>query len=398
MLHVTLNAKSEIRNAKYYPIYPTKMTLDHVDYNTLDQAKNAFIKASKSTVDFAKKYGFIPPSGFGASANVFSLDLSPYIKSGARSLSITLLPEGLGTSDDARPGDLNPKELEKFWYNIGIKTVAVMTNDAASTGMQTVLISLYLPSSNPELVFNQHFMKGFLKGFVNGCKTVGCVYFSGETPQLKNKIYPGKLDIAGALFGLMPAKMKPIDGQDLKAGDKIVFIESSGPHDNGFTSLRQLAEHLQDGYRTKLESGKEYWKAINAPTVLYTPLVQAILSAGIQPTNVEPISGHGWQKIMRSKKPLKYVIHKVLPVPEVFKFVQDSARLSTKEMISIFNYGVGLAVFVKSQKEAEKVVEIARKNKLKAVVAGEVQSSKQREVVVEPWAVKLTGEKFLLRQ
>lgn len=376
----------------------TKKGLDHVNYDVLDKAKNAFIEASKSTVKFAEKYGFIPEAGFGASANVFSLDLSQFIKGGEKRLNVTLLPEGLGTSDDARPDDLTEKQLEQFWYNIGIKTVAVMTNDAASTGMQTVLISLYLPSSQPEVVFSPAFMKGFLKGFVSGCKTVGCVYFSGETPQLKNKIYPGKLDIAGALFGLMPVGAKPIDSRRLGVGDKIVFIESSGPHDNGFTSLRELAARLPKGYHTKLADGREYWEAINASTVLYTPLVQSMLASGIEPTNIEPLTGHGWQKLMRSKKPLRYVIRHVLSVPEVFKFVQEQTGISQKEMIKIFNYGVGLAIFVKSDEDAKKAVEIAKKNKLHAIVAGEVQAAEKREVFVEPWDITLESEKFLLGQ
>lgn len=372
--------------------------LDHVDYNALDQAKNAFINASKSTIRFAEKYGFIPESGFGASANVFSLDLKPFLNAGAENMFVTLLPEGLGTSDDARPDDLTDEQLQKFWYNIGIKTVAVMTNDAASTGMQTILISLYLPSSNPELVFNPVFMKGFLDGFVDGCKTVGCVYFSGETPQLKNKIYPNKLDIAGALFGLMPPDKKPIDGQNLKAGNKIVFIESSGPHDNGFTSLRELAGRLLDGYHTKLPSGREYWEAIIEPTILYTPLIQDILSADIQPTNIEPISGHGWQKLMRSKESYRYLIHDVLPVPEIFKFVEKESNTSQKEMLKIFNYGLGLAIFVADEDEANEVVKIAGKNNLNAVAGGEVQVSEQREVVIEPWNITLESDQFLLQQ
>ncbi len=372
--------------------------LDHVDYNALDSAKNAFIKASKSTVKFAEKYGFIPESGFGASANVFSLDLKPFLKAGAENLFVTLLPEGLGTSDDARPDDLTEEQLQKFWYNIGIKTVAVMTNDAASTGMQTILISLYLPSSDPELVFSPVFMKGFLDGFVHGCKTVGCVYFSGETPQLKNKIYPDKLDIAGALFGLMPPDKKPIDSQNLKPGNKIVFVESSGPHDNGFTSLREMADRLPDGYHTKLPDGREYWEAINEPTILYTPLIQDVLSAGIQPINVEPISGHGWQKLMRSKKSYRYLIYDVLPVPEVFKFVEKASNTSQKEMIKIFNYGLGLAIFVSDEDEAVRVVDIAKKNNLKAIIAGEVQASDKREVVIEPFDIVLESDQFLLEQ
>lgn len=421
--------------------------IEHVDYGVLDQAKAAFIAASQKTVKFAAQYGFMPESGFGASANVFELDLKPFLKAGADRLHVTLLPEGLGTSDDARPEDLSVFETVEFWRNIGLKTVAVMTNDAAASGLQTVLISLYLPSSTPELVFNKEFMTGFLDGFVEGCRTVSCVYFSGETPQLKGKIVEGKIDIAGALFGLCPAGSVPVDSSRMNAGDEIVFVQSSGPHDNGFTTLRKLASDLPSGYRTKLPSGVEYWRAINAPTILYTPFAQDLMRRsgrdddgldgrdghegrdGLDITNIEPITGHGWQKLMRVKKNFRYVIERMLPVPEIFKFVEERGGIPKEEMLKIFNYGVGLAVFVRSRGGrsgaggssgksydgsrgnggagghdgsrgnggvGEKVVEIAKKHGLHACVAGRVEESSRREVFVKPLDIVLSGEKFLL--
>ena len=81
---------------------------------------------------------------------------------------------------------------------------------------------------------------------------------------------------------------------------------------------------------------------------------------------------------MRSSKSLRYVIHKVSPVPEVFKFVEKHSGLSQKEMIKVFNYGLGLAIYTENQKQAEGLVAIAKKNKLNAVVAGEVQASDTR--------------------
>lgn len=374
-----------------------KSKLDHVDYNSLDKAKNAFIQAGKRTLKFAEKFGFIPDEKMGASANVFALDLKPFLKFGAEQLFITLLPEGLGTSDEACPEDLTGKEALKFWYNIGIKTVAVMTNDAASTGMQTILLSLYLPSGSPETVFNEIFIKGFLDGFVEGCRQVGCVYFSGETPQLKSKFIEGKLDIAGALFGLVPAGKKPIDSSKLAVGDKIVFVESSGPHDNGFTTLRKIAADLPGGYRTRLPSGMQYFEAINKPTILYTAFVQNMLAEDLPVSNVEPITGHGWQKLMRSRQNFRYVIHDMLPVPEIFTFIETVTGTPPAEMIRIFNYGVGLAVFCRPE-GAEKVVRIAGKHGLKALIAGEVEKSANREVVVEPMDTTLEGENFLIQK
>lgn len=372
--------------------------MDHVDYDTLDAAKNAFIEACKRTTGFAKDYGFIPDERFGASANIFELDLKPFLKTGAEKLHLTLVPEGLGTADDARPEDMTEEEAIQFWYNIGIKTVGVMTNDAASSGMQTILISLYLPSSTPELLFTPTFLKGFLDGFVDGCKTVGCVYFSGETPQLKTKITPQKLDIAGALFGLMPPGIPPVDGTKLAAGNHMVFIGSTGPDANGYTSLRELAGKLDNGYRTTLPSGEEYWKAINNPTVLITPLIQELFKMGIHPTNIEPISGHGWQKIMRNAKPLRYVINDMLEVPEVFTFVQDQTNTPAAEMIKIFNYGLGFVIFTASEEDAQRTVEEAKKQGLKAVVGGYLEDAEVREVVVNPLETILSSESFLLQQ
>lgn len=372
--------------------------MDIVDYATLDRVKMAFIEASKKTLKFAKKYGFVPGEKLGASANAFSLSLKAFKKKRADELFLTLLPEGLGTADDARPADLSEEELIAFWYSIGIKTVSVTTNDAASTGMQTLLLSLYLPSSTPEEVFSPAFMKGFLNGFVEGCRQVGCVYFSGETPQLKSKLYPGKLDIAGALFGVMPAGMKPINGSELGSGDLMVFVESSGPNENGFTTLRDLASRLPHGYRTLMGNGMEYWKAINNRSILYTPFIQEILKKGIRPTNIEPITGHGWQKIMRSKKPFRYVVNSMLPVSEIFRFVQKHANLSPLEMIKIFNYGVGMVIFVSGGEDAEKICSLAKKMNLQAMVAGHVEKSKKREVFVRPLNVILSGTGFLLQQ
>lgn len=372
--------------------------LDHVDYDVLDRAKNAFIAAGRSTVTFASEFGFLPSTTLGASANVFSLNLQPFFENKLNNLAITLVSEGLGTADDARPSDLSSEELIRFWHNIGLKTVAVMTNDVASSGLQPILISLYLPSAEPSIVFSNEFMEGFLGGFVDGCRTVRCVYFSGETPQLKNKFYQDKLDIAGSVFGVTPPGLSPVDSSTLSDGDKIVFIESSGPHENGFTSLRKLAETMKYGYRTKLPSGREFWEAINAPSVLYTPLIQSVLKSGVQLTNIEPISGHGWQKLMRSSKNLRYRISQMLPIPEVFQFVQEASNSTPEQMISIFNYGVGLAMFTKDEVSANKIVDIAGGLKLQAKVVGQVESCSTREVVVEPLDVKLSSSGFALKK
>lgn len=370
--------------------------IDQVDYDTLDRAKLRFIEASRQTLDFAADFGFVPGASLGSSANIFSLDLAPFIKAGANRLHITLVPEGLGTADDARPADLSAAEATRFWRNIAFKTLSCLTNDAASSGLQTILIGLYLPSSTPETVFDEPFLDGFLGGIIEACREVGCVYFSGETPQLKTKITPDKLDVAGALFGLLPAGIEPLAGDRLAPGDHIVLLASSGPHENGFTPLRKFAASLPAGFRTRLPSGIELWEAMNAPSVLYTPFVQALLRQGIRPSGMENITGHGWQKIMRSRQALRYRIRELLPLPEVFAFMQQEMKLSAETMLKTFNCGAGFAVFLKSREDAQRAVSLAASLGLKAIIAGGVEAAAAREVVVEPAGVVLGEQTFVL--
>ena len=187
-----------------------------------------------------------------------------------------------------------------------------------------------------------------------------------------------------------------IMAERLAAGNSIVLVESSGPHENGFTVLRSLARQLPNGYRTKLPSGEEFWRAIQRPSHLYTPLVQAILEKGIEPTAIENVTGHGWQKIMRSGKALRYRIEKTLPLPELFTFVQQHSKKSLLEMLQIFNCGTGAAIFCATSEDATRCVEIAAEQGLRAVAAGRVEEAAHREVVVEPWNVTLKSGDFAL--
>ena len=374
-------------------------SIDRVDYDTLDKAKLAFIAASKKTLSFAKDFGFVPEEKLGASANLFCLNIEEYSNHSHKNIYITLVAEGLGTADDARPEDLSGEELEQFWYNIGIKTISSLTNDTASAGLQTILVSLYLPSSDPKKVFDSHFLNGFTAGLIFACKVVGCVWISGETPQLKGKIYPDKLDIAGSVFALLPAGATAIDGSKLKAGNKIVLIGSSGPHENGFTTLRALADKLPGGYRSKLPNGQEFWQAINAPSILYTPLIQNLLKANIEIANLENITGHGWLKIMRSTKSFRYHITKSLPIPPIFSFVEEQTSMSKEEMLKTFNYGAGFAIFLPDEAQAKQTVNIAHQLGYTAVEAGEVLPSQSgRQLIIEPFNVQLNDEQFLLQK
>jgi phosphoribosylformylglycinamidine cyclo-ligase len=378
--------------------------VDQVNYDALDRVKLRCIQASRRTLECASDYGAVLDGALGASANVFTIPLRGLLanggEKGAGELAVSLVTEGLGTADDARPEDLTSEEEYQFWYHIAIKTISALTNDVASCGMRPLLISQYLPTSTPERVFSEAFLDGFLDGFVSGCKTVGAVYISGETPQLKTKIVEGRIDVAGAVFGIMPSGVAPIGGAELAPGQEIIFVASSGPQENGYTPLRELAASLPLGYRTKLTSGTEYWRALNAPSVLYSPLVQEVLRRGIRPVSMENISGHGWLKIMRGKQPLRYRIEQMLTVPEVFSFYAEKKGLALEDLLSVFNLGTGFMIIARDGNDAHGIVRSAEDLGYRALRAGRTEevAGEGREVVVEPLGVRLGDGGFLLRK
>lgn len=176
-----------------------------------------------------------------------------------------------------------------------------------------------------------------------------------------------------------------------------MLIESSGPHENGFTSLRDLAGRLEHGYRTRITAdGPEYWRAINAPSRLYTPVIQQLLKDGVPLTNVENITGHGWQKVMRAKRSLRYRISAFPPISPVFEFVRHQLQISYDQLFTIFNCGSGMAVFVPDDASAAKVVAACEARGMRAVNAGVVEDASHREVVIEPLGITLSGEGFAL--
>ena len=99
---------------------------------------------------------------------------------------------------------------------------------------------------------------------------------------------------------------------------------------------------------------------------------------------------------MRSNAALRYRIKSVLDVPAVFELVESVAGLSRSELITIFNFGIGFAIFVRDANEAIQVCECATQLGLKALHAGQVERYEQREVVVEPWGITLQGQDFQL--
>jgi phosphoribosylformylglycinamidine cyclo-ligase len=171
-------------------------------------------------------------------------------------------------------------------------------------------------------------------------------------------------------------------GERLGDGDAIVLLASSGIHANGVSLARKLAERLPDGYRTRLSDGTMYGEALLVPTVLYSPVTEALAAAGIVPHYCANVTGHGWRKLMRHPGEFAYRLHTLPTIPPVLDFIRQQAGISDREAYGNLNMGAGFALYVAAQ-DAQRCVEIAAACGVTAWHAGTVESGK-KQVVIEP--------------
>ena len=124
------------------------------------------------------------------------------------------------------------------------------------------------------------------RGFAEGCRQAGAVWGGGETPALKGIVDPETIVLAGSAIGRIKPKSNRIVG-DVRDGDAIVLLASSGVHTNGLTLCRALADRLPDGYLTKIDDGRTYGEALLDPSVIYVRFIAAV-PAGGHPTCTTP--------------------------------------------------------------------------------------------------------------
>jgi phosphoribosylformylglycinamidine cyclo-ligase len=207
----------------------------------------------------------------------------------------------------------------------------------------------------------------------------------------------GRIDLAASCTGIVSPKERLSLGDALQAGDAIVLLASSGIHANGVSLARKLAERLPQGWLTPIdERGTRYGDALLAPTTLYSPVTEALWQAGITPRYAVNITGHGWRKLLRHPKPLAYRIRQLPPVPPVLAFIAAQAGHDAREAYSTFNMGAGFALFVAAA-DAERTLAVAHAQGIEAWLAGGVEASASKQLLIDPLDLRFGDEALQLR-
>lgn len=355
------------------------------NYNTKDPIKKLAQKSAKLTSSNLRMHGFYEEGASrGESAYVFK-------QNNQRFASVV---EGLGTKNLV--ADEMRKVTGKTYYeNIGHDTVATIINDLVSVGAKPLALNAYWAIGDNAWLSDKKRMTDLIKGFKKACDLSLISWGGGETPTLKGIVNPQTIDLGGAAFGIIGSKRNFLTDEKISAGDRIIFLKSSGVNTNGISLIRAIAKKLPEGFATKLSNKRMFGEEVLVRSNIYASLLKDLLESGIQLHYASNITGHGLRKIMRGRPNFKYVIEKVAPVSPLFKFLQEQSGLSDYEVYETFNMGMDYALFL-PEKDVSKAMQIIKKNGFDSIDAGRVEKG-ARQVVMSTLGIIYKGETLNLR-
>lgn len=274
--------------------------------------------------------------------------------------------DGVGTK-------LKLAQMLNVHNTVGIDLVAMCVNDLICQGAKPLFFLDYIATG--KLIPEQ--IDDIVSGIVEGCKLAGCALIGGETAEMPGMYSEEDYDLAGFSVGIAD-KNKIISGQDVKVGDALIGIASSGIHSNGYSFIRKI---FLEEYKYELTDYIEELKmtlgeALLVPTKIYVKLVMELISK-FELKAIAHITGGGViENIPR-------VIPKGLGIdikkdswekPSIFKMIENFNAIDEVELHKSFNMGVGLSIVVDADK-AEEIVNFINESGEKAYIIGQVVDS-----------------------
>jgi phosphoribosylformylglycinamidine cyclo-ligase len=357
-----------------------------VRYDALDAFKRACQKHAAVTTSALEQHGLKEPASIRGESAYLLETPNEYLAH---------VEEGLGTKNLVADAMLELAE-QNFYENIGIDTVATIVNDLITTGALPISVAMHAAVGDSGWFENQRRADDLARGFAKGCQAAGAVWGGGETPALGDIVNPRTIVLAGSAIGRIAPKSNRIRG-NVRDGDAIILLASSGVHTNGLTLCRALAKKLADGYLTKLDNGRTYGEALLDPSVIYVRFISACLNAGVHPHYAAHITGHGWRKLMRLEEPFVYRMTEVRPPPPIFSFIVRHGPVDTREAYATFNMGAGFAVYV-DPNDAQNCLRIAKETGYDAWIGGRVIRQDSRKAVeIVPLGITFEAETLQVR-
>ena len=256
---------------------------------------------------------------------------------------------------------------------VGIDAVAMCVNDIVCQGASPLFFLDYFATGklDPEKVAS------VVKGVADGCKISGCALIGGETAEMPSFYPDGEYDMAGFAVGIVDKK-KVINGKNVKVGDCLIGLESSGVHSNGFSLIRKLfgeTESDVNAYDERL--GKTIGEALLTPTRIYVKTILSLMKK-VELKGVAHITGGGFIENIPRVFPenIGCEIYKdSYKLSPLFEIIKEKSQLKDEQLYNTFNMGIGM-VLVVGEDDKEKTLKELEKLGEKAHVIGKTIAGK----------------------
>lgn len=252
---------------------------------------------------------------------------------------------------------------------IGIDAVAMCVNDVACAGGEPLFFLDYIACGKnyPEKIAS------IVKGVAEGCIQSECALIGGETAEHPGLMPEDEYDVAGFSVGVVDRK-DMITGQDIKAGDVLIGIKSSGVHSNGFSLVRQIFPMTREALETyEPELGKTLGEALLQPTIIYVKAMKFVKNAGVKVKGASHITGGGFYENIPRMLPAGItakVNKNSYDVPALFKMMAKRGDVEEHMMYNTYNMGIGMVLAV-DPADADKTFAAVNASGCEAVMIGE---------------------------
>lgn len=228
---------------------------------------------------------------------------------------------------------------------VGIDCVAMCVNDIACAGGEPLFFLDYIAcgKNEPEKIAT------IVSGVAEGCKQSNAALIGGETAEMPGFYPVDEYDLAGFAVGVVDEK-DLITGKDIKAGDTLIGIASSGVHSNGFSLVRKVFNMTQESLNTYYDSlGKTLGETLIAPTKIYVKTLRNIKEAGVKIKGCSHITGGGFYENIPRMLPdgIRAEVKKdSYEIPPIFKMLSQDGDIAEEMMYNTFNMGIGMVLAI----------------------------------------------------
>jgi len=340
-----------------------KPSLSYKDAGVDIDAGNALVNNIKSVAKKTHRPGVL--GGLGGFGGLFELPAGyqqPVLVSGT---------DGVGTK-------LRLAITANRHKTIGVDLVAMCVNDIIVTGAEPLFFLDYYATAKLDVAV----ATDVVTSIGMGCEQSGCALVGGETAEMPGMYEMGDYDLAGFAVGIVE-KANIIDGSNVKAGDKLIGLASSGPHSNGYSLIRKVVDRSGAALSDDL-AGKPLLDWLIEPTRIYVKPLLALMKQ-IPVHALSHITGGGLLENIPRVMPdntVATIQAGSWQVPAIFDWLQTQGAISDTEMHRTFNCGIGMVVVVAAD-NANAALEFLNNAGEQATIIGEIAAGDQTEPYVD---------------